>query len=109
MKFSETQQYADMQERLKRVDLRSPYYALAAADLRSLDEAYKATDALLELSAVETANLREQVEELEAVNTTLQMTAASNQATIATLTDRVAELEAIIAGTPPPVEPPVQP
>lgn len=123
MKYSESSQYRDMLERLRSVDLRSPYYALASSDLKALDAAYRETDAALDLANSARDALVVALEQEQESNTLMQLAVAAAQsqaaevsaqlatasAQIATLEARVAELEAQVAGSAPPAEQPLTP
>ena len=101
-----------MQERLKNVDLRSPYYALAAADLKLLDQAYCDTDDELENTKVFLADEKTKSSGL-AVALTLATAEASSaiahanslEAQVAALEAQVADLEAQLNGGQPVIAP----
>jgi len=87
MALNDNVAYQQIKERMKRIDMRSPYYALAAADLRLLDELLSETEAAKNLVA---QALSEKVLALELEQAKNAVLEAANSQKAA----RIVELEA---------------
>lgn len=97
--FKTSALYAEIMERLRNVDLRSPYYALAASDLRAFNDAYLQADRDREQAQTLVEQLSAGLELEEEKSTILQLQLAAQQSTINELNARIAELEAQLLGS----------
>jgi len=107
MELTENENYLAIKERMKRIDLRSPYYALAAADLTIMDTLLVGAHVTIanKEAALESVNAEKLalVAEVESANAEKLVLVAEVESLTAEVADLQAQIDAL--NNPVPEEP----